>query len=40
MESKTIFSEAPETVWWLDLTDPLTAIFYDRSTPLACIFTR
>ena len=25
--------EAPETVWWLDLTD-LTPLFYNRSTPL------
>jgi len=22
MEGETIFSEATETVWWLDLTDP------------------
>jgi len=31
MEGKTIF-EAPESVWWLDLTDP-DPPFYDRSTP-------
>jgi len=23
MEGKTNFFEAPETVWWLDLTDPV-----------------
>jgi len=32
---KVIF-EAPETVWWLDLTDP-DPIFYDRSTPLMVV---
>jgi len=33
MEGRTIFFGVPETVWWLDLTDPST-LFYDASTPL------
>ena len=32
-EGKTIFFEAPETVWRLNLTDPDPPIFYDRSMP-------
>ena len=35
MEGKTIFFEAPETVWWLiDLTNDPHPHFYDISTPL------
>ena len=30
MESKTIFFDAPETVWWLDLTDPDLLIIRQR----------